>query len=182
MRNSLRLTAALLALAVAAVVAASARGEIGLSFGKGFRANMSGAVEVPAGDPDATGFAIVRLNPAEGLVCFHIHVENVDFPTAAAHIHTGAAGVAGPVLITLVAPSQNGSSSTGDAKGCVSFDPAVIRAIMANPAGYYVNVHNKQYPAGILRGQLVPIKESAPKPKVVIKKVKVKVPCKKPKR
>jgi hypothetical protein len=161
MRTTLKVAAAMLVLAVAAALTATARGEIGLAFGKGYKATLTGAAETPAGDPDATGFAIVRLNPTEGLVCFHIHVANVDFPVAAAHIHTGAAGTAGPVLITLVAPTQNGTSNTGDAKGCVSADPSVIRTIMANPAGYYVNAHNKQFPAGILRGQLVPVKEKA---------------------
>jgi hypothetical protein len=36
----------------------------------------------------------------------------------------------------------------------VSGDPAVLSQIVANPAGYYVNVHNARFPGGSLRCQL----------------------------
>jgi hypothetical protein len=33
-------------------------------------------------------------------------------------------------------------------------DPAVLARIVANPAGFYVNVHNARFPGGALRCQL----------------------------
>jgi hypothetical protein len=33
-------------------------------------------------------------------------------------------------------------------------DPELVADIAANPSEYYVNVHNKPYPAGAIRGQL----------------------------
>ncbi len=42
----------------------------------------------------------------------------------------------------------------GMLSGCVSADPVLIGQIIANPAGYYVNVHTTEFPAGAVRGQL----------------------------
>jgi hypothetical protein len=69
-------------------------------------------------------------------------------PATAAHIHVGAAGVAGPVVVPLAPP-------TGTSSGCVTgVSPELIKAITQNPQNYYVNVHNAEFPAGALRGQL----------------------------
>jgi hypothetical protein len=43
-------------------------------------------------------------------------------------------------------------SNSGDE--CVAVEPDVLKAIIANPAGYYVNVHTADFPAGAIRGQL----------------------------
>jgi len=44
---------------------------------------------------------------------------------------------------------------TGHASGCRSeVDPEVLKRILTNPAGFYVNVHTTVYPAGAIRGQL----------------------------
>ena len=41
------------------------------------------------------------------------------------------------------------------AKGCTSASKAKIEAVESKPNGFYVNVHNAKYPAGVVRGQLV---------------------------
>ena len=111
-----------------------------------FWTSFSGAAEVPGpGDPDGGGAALLRIGTTE--VCYKIGVTKIA-PATAAHIHSGAAGVAGPVVVGLQAPSS------GAAKACATVAPGLASAIIANPAGYYLNVHNTAYPGGAVRGQL----------------------------
>jgi hypothetical protein len=112
------------------------------------KATLTGAAEVPGpGDPDGGGTAQVTLNPDKNEVCYDLTVVKIDEATAA-HIHEGAAGKDGPVKVGLDTPKG------GSAKGCKTTDAAVVKDIMANPANYYVNVHNAAYPKGAVRGQL----------------------------
>ena len=118
--------------------------------GRKFKVFMSGAQEVPGpGDSDGRGIAILRLNPGQGQVCFELFVENITLPATAAHIHEAPAGVAGPVVQGLAAPDAN-----GEASGCLSMDRDEIMEIILEPEEYYVNVHNSDFPAGAVRGQL----------------------------
>lgn len=156
--------------APATVAAPAVAKELGTAFGTGFTAKLVGSVEVPPGDPNASGTALIRLNAAEGLVCFKLVVTGANAPIVAAHIHRGGAGVAGPVVVTLVPPAATAAdSNVQQSKGCVSADVSLIREIAANPAGFYVNTHDKNFPSGVVRGQLVKLKEAAPKPKTCAK-------------
>lgn len=117
--------------------------------GRPFSTTLTGAAEVPGpGDPDGSGTATITLNHGQGEVCFELVVSGIA-PATAAHIHVGPAGVAGPVVVPLAAPTSGTSS------GCVTgVDQGLIKAITQNPENYYVNVHNAEFPAGALRGQL----------------------------
>lgn len=115
--------------------------------GRPLEATLTGAAEVPApGDPDGSGSAFVTINQGQGEVCFEINVADVD-PIAAAHIHVGAAGVPGGVVVNFDVAS-NGLS------GCVDVEASLAKAIRQSPGDYYVNVHNAAFPGGALRGQL----------------------------
>ena len=113
-------------------------------------AQLSGAAEVPGpGDPDGSGTAMIRLSLEESEVCFDLTVSNIG-PATAAHIHEGAEGVAGEVVVPLDPAPAEGSSS-----GCISdVDNTLIQNIIENPEQYYVNVHNEEFPDGAIRGQL----------------------------
>ncbi|HET7513545.1 MAG TPA: CHRD domain-containing protein [Gaiella sp.] len=101
-------------------------------------------------EPNAAGTAVVRIRKDAGLVCYRLHAANVTLPTTGAHIHRGAAGVSGPVVVPFTAPGADGNSS-----GCVTASPpTLIDEIIANPAGFYVNVHTAEHPAGAIRAQL----------------------------
>ena len=111
------------------------------------KAALSGAAEVPAGDPDGTGAATVTIDSAKGQICFTLSASGIDTATMA-HIHKGAVGVSGPVAVALDPPA------TGSSKGCKAVAADVIAAILAAPSDYFVNVHNAAFPSGALRGQL----------------------------
>jgi hypothetical protein len=77
----------------------------------------------------------------------------------AMHIHKGAAGVSGPVVIDSMfgAPLSVAVGQGNIFRSNVITDPttlAVIQDLMAHPRGYYLNLHSTTYPAGIIRGQL----------------------------
>jgi hypothetical protein len=116
--------------------------------GRAFTIARTGEAESPAGDPVGTGTATIRLRAGQGQVCFRLAVENLA-SAAAAHIHRGASGVAGPVVVPLTTPGADGVSS-----GCAPATRAVVSAILARPASYYANVHTAEFPAGAVRGQL----------------------------
>jgi hypothetical protein len=155
-----------------AIAAAAVANDLGRELGTGFTAKLSGGVEVPAGDPNATGTALFRLSPSEGLVCFHVVVNGEAQPIVAMHIHQAPAGTAGPVVVPLITPTANGSAQ--ESKGCVAADPSLIRQIIASPAQFYVNVHTKTFPAGAARGQLAKLKEKPLKKKTCAKPKKKK--------
>jgi hypothetical protein len=76
-----------------------------------------------------------------------------------AHIHTGDANTAGPVLINTgltaaTAVALTNGTGSFEARG-VTADAANLQAIIDNPAGFYFNVHSSTNPGGVARGQLV---------------------------
>lgn len=112
-----------------------------------FTADLTGTNEVPAGDAGMTGKATVTVDADSGQVCSRV-TTNVT-GAVAMHIHTGAAGANGPVVVTLDIKSINGANA------CVPVTAAVANAITASPAGHYVNIHTPSAPGGAVRGQLV---------------------------
>jgi hypothetical protein len=138
----MRLTYIVAGLLVALIPVAGASGALQKA-GTSLHATLTGKVEVPKGDADGTGTAEIKITGTQ--VCWEIKAAKVA-KLAAAHIHKGKAGVAGPVVVPF--------GKTYKAKGCVKSTAAVIAAIKKNPRAYYVNVHNAKYPAGALRGQL----------------------------
>jgi CHRD domain len=118
-------------------------------------ASLKGANEVPGpGDPDGRGRAFVRLGG--GKACFLLEWSGIGAPTAS-HIHQGAAGVAGPVVVPFFQPGTNAASlpdTLSSVAGCVAVAAGLAHQIAASPRDWYVNIHTADFPGGAIRGQL----------------------------
>jgi hypothetical protein len=143
-------------------------------------AAMAAAIAAPAGAADAsatkcTAFAVLKpgnevrdpgVDPVEsraaGLAAVHIDGTKLAFTVAianparetfiAGHIHTGVAGVNGPILVHLFAGSDNRRLFTQF--NSITITQAQATAICGNTAGHYINYHTTQDPMGAVRGQL----------------------------
>ena len=114
------------------------------------QAEMTGREEIPPGDADGSGTATFTVGAGGAEICWEIQVANITLPATAAHIHEGGMGVVGPPVVPIEpAPDGNGTST-----GCADIDPALTSRILAQPQGFYVNVHNEEFPEGAVRGQL----------------------------
>jgi hypothetical protein len=136
-----------------------------------FVADLRAANEVPAitnAESGGTGTATVTLTPTRdaanaitgGTFEFAFTVTGLTTTSniTLAHIHTGAAGVNGGVLVN---SQLSAATSIPTPAGGASFqrsgltaDAAAINSIVANPAGFYFNVHTTLNPGGVVRGQL----------------------------
>lgn len=142
------LLVAAIALVTTAVIGGLAASQEKEQGGRRLTATLTGAAEVPGpGDSDGGGTGVITLNQGQNEVCFELTVTNIA-PATLAHIHSGAAGVAGPVVVTLTPPTE------GSSKGCVSVGADLIKNIRQDPKNYYINVHNADFPDGAVRGQL----------------------------
>jgi len=110
-----------------------------------FTVPLSGANEIPAGsgDPDGSGTAMLTFDSVALTVSWSITTNNIQLPIFLDHIHQGAAGANGPVVIDFSSQLVGGPIVDPD-----------VAAVLANPSGYYVNVHTNEFQAGAIRGQL----------------------------
>lgn len=112
-------------------------------------AELSSANEVPPSGTGAEGEAEIDINVRKGRLCVEVDADGLAGQVVAGHIHVGAAGVNGGVVVDLGVNSD-------DYEACIKgIDKDLLRAIVANPAGYYVNIHTTAVPSGEIRGQLV---------------------------
>jgi len=124
------------------------RGQLGLPIAQLF-GGMAGRFVVPGpGDPDAQGQVDLGIVVDAGEICMGAIATGAGVINSM-HLHRGAAGEAGPELARLITPDDEATF------GCVDgLDPAMLEAVINDPAGHYVMVRTAQYPDGAIRGQL----------------------------
>jgi hypothetical protein len=116
---------------------------------KGLRADAVGSVTFDL-ERSASG-AI-----SSGEVVFYV---NYAFPGAVTitglHVHQGAKGTNGPVVIDSGVRSFTDADGQGNVTTVVTgTSPATLQAILDSPRSYYVNLHTSAHPGGAVRDQL----------------------------
>jgi CHRD domain. len=150
---------------LAAVVAATASCSNGMSAGglnveQTYVINLTQGTEVPSAKPTSASGAAELLVYASR-VDFQLSAVNITGITSAS-IHSGAPGVAGPVVVTLFNPAAAtgnvsgvfavGSLDASNLPSGVSLDQLKALLLSGNS---YINVHTVANPNGEIRGQLV---------------------------
>lgn len=122
-------------------------------------ASLTGDNEVPGpGDANAVGTVELDSSSVPGMLCVTYDIDTpLSGDATAAHVHQGADGVAGPIVLTLPMPTAVANEPSLEQPFCQSVDPNVLDAIFANPSDYYVNIHTQDHPNGAIRGQLAAI-------------------------
>jgi hypothetical protein len=120
--------------------------------------NLTGNEEVPPVQTEATG--IVEFIPiGMDSVDYSVNATNIQGVTAG-HIHLGAKGENGPVVVTLFKydtpmneVSENGTITADKLEGPLAGKQISDLAAAGNNGTLYVNVHTEQNPNGEIRGQ-----------------------------
>ena len=157
---------ALLGATLLAVVALSA-----VAFGQGtltFKAEMTGAKEVPPNSSVATGAVRLMANQDRTQIAFDLDIRDATniLGAAGAHLHCGAPNVNGPIVAFLAGLFPGGLDGRVEGKGVLTQDnivtntcsPAIttIGALIQAMADgrIYANAHSPAFPGGEIRGQV----------------------------
>lgn len=125
---------------------------LGLSTSAGavtnFSAVLDGLQEAPPNGSPATGVGTCVLSDNETTVTINITYTGLVGTPNNGHIHVGAVGVAGPVIVPFSAPF------TSPITGTYPITPAQVIELKAGNT--YFNVHSTAVPSGEIRGQITP--------------------------
>ncbi len=118
---------------------------------------VDGSQEVPPVVTAATGEATVVISADNSTIWYVVEYSGLSGSLAAAHIHVGASGANGGVILPLVASASpmvgSLTSSNFTPSGAITTFAEAVAAIKAG--GTYVNLHTAANPGGEVRGQVV---------------------------
>ncbi len=132
-----------------------------------FHAHLNGKEQVPPANTKAQGEAAFALSKDGDSIHYKITVANIENVTMA-HIHEGAIGANGPVVVWLYPNAPPPKLIPGKSNGVLA-EGTITNANLTGPlAGKgitdllndiksgkaYVNVHTSKYPGGEIRGQI----------------------------
>ncbi|MDQ6803170.1 MAG: CHRD domain-containing protein, partial [Acidobacteriota bacterium] len=126
------------------------RGQLALVTGGSilYAAELRGSKETPPNSSNSFGSSLVTFDPSNSTLAFEVATSGITGPSAS-HVHRGAAGAAGPVIINFATSaaaflngraSGSGAISTLQSSSFLATDLAAL-ASAGTANGYYVNVH-----------------------------------------
>ena len=136
-----------------------------------FTAQLSPANEVPPvsnaeASGGGTGTIVLKVNRDSGgaitsaTADFQVSLTNFPAGTALtlAHIHRGAVGVAGNIVVDTGLTSGQVVLTTGAGaftRNGIAVTASLAQEILSTPSGFYLNIHSALNGTGMARGQLV---------------------------
>ena len=138
---SLVAVAAVAALVAAAFAAAGGNADVTVG------AKLTAKQEIPAqAVKDAKAAGSFTGNIAGSKLTYSLTFSGLTGPATAAHIHLGAMGKSGNVVVPICGPCKS------PVKGSATLSKALLADLKTHKL--YVNVHTAKNPAGEIRGQL----------------------------
>src|SRR5712692_2036529 len=152
--------------ALVAVTTLVTLGLLTLAFGQDsreFKAELSGAEEVPPVATAATGEVKFRVNSARTEIVFELEIKDATkiLGVAGAHLHCAPRGANGPIIAFLAGPVSGGFDGKVEIKAvltqanitnpsCGTTIAAIVQAMQDGRV--YANAHSPAHPNGEIRG------------------------------
>ena len=123
-----------------------------------------------ASSSTGSGTAMIDYNSTANTFSYTLTWMNLTGPATMGHIHVGAPGVDGPIVVPFFMSNMPANDTISGTLTQANVTPAggvstiaqVASAIESGDA--YVNVHTAMYPAGEIRGQLAVSSTATPEP------------------
>ncbi len=112
-----------------------------------FVSNLTGAQQTPAVATNAVGMGTFALSKHNGKLLVRVVANGLSGAITGAHLHIGAAGASGAVVVDLTANIVGNTV-------IASIDPMAILTAL-NAGNIYINLHTAANPNGEIRGQLL---------------------------
>jgi trimeric autotransporter adhesin len=116
------------------------------------KTTLNGASEVPAVNTLGIGTAVFTVKPGTGELIGSVNFSGLSSNATLAHIHSGAAGANGGVLLALTG-GAGGTSGTWTVPAGTVLAAADLSALISG--GLYVNIHTANNGSGEIRGQII---------------------------